>query len=933
MEEIKYIGEHLWVGQVGHFFIILSFVASIFSALSYGFGVKNDESSWKSMGRIGFSVHGISVIGLMGIIFYAMYHKYYEYAYVFQHVSDDLPLKYVLSAFWEGQEGSFLLWAFWHIILGIVVMVKRGEWEAPVMSTLAMVQTFLGLMILGIHVEVFGEVYKLGINPTLLLRDTMDIPLFKNADYLSLIKGTGLNPLLQNYWMTIHPPVTFLGFASLTMPFCFAIAGLWKGKYTEWLKPSLGWSLFSGGILGTGILMGALWAYEALSFGGYWSWDPVENAVLVPWLILIAGLHTHLIARSTQRSIRPTMLFYIMAFILIVYSTFLTRSGILGDTSVHAFTEMGLETLLIIFQVFFLIYGLGWFFYRYKSIPSKKEEESSYSREFWMFIGSLVLLFSGILISGATSLPVFNSIMTYFDENYVGLVINDPIEHYNRYQLWIAVLIAILSSVSLFFRYNEKNWVKRKNKILTRFAIHAVVAAVLTLLISWWLKLYSWQYYLLAFTGAFAMVANLDYIISVLKGKLKLGSSAIAHLGFGMMIIGILASGLNKTVISKNRFVFEKYFNKEDVEKYVKLHKNSPMFAQGYWITYESDTLIGRMRYYTIDFKRTEGEDQKVVEEFKLRPNAAYSNDFRKVAAFNPDTKHYLHKDIFTCVVALSPRRSDVEIAKKFEDTLQYTKYNVALGDTLHTKNNHYIIEEISYDPQHKEYLTKKNDFGVSVKGRAWSDYRPNKILPFETALGLQGSLLYQYPYIEEDLLMRIRPGDALMDMVITPENELDYQPVVYKTFGTQNYGGYQITFNGIDKEPKDPSYEPVEGDIAIGAKLTVTHEGKSYDATPIYLIRNNKLLGAKASVPALGLHIRFTEINPENGQFSFHMAKDKPRTFGKIPIELAENIERSDYLILEANIFPGINLFWLGSLLMMLGLFMAWILRYRSKK
>jgi cytochrome c-type biogenesis protein CcmF len=127
----------------------------------------------------------------------------------------------------------------------------------------------------------------------------MDAPIFSNADYLNLIKGTGLNPLLQNYWMTIHPPTLFLGFASTSIPFAFAMAGFMHKDHKGWLKPVLPWALFSGMILGTGILMGGAWAYEALSFGGYWAWDPVENMSLVPWLILIAGIHTNLIARNT----------------------------------------------------------------------------------------------------------------------------------------------------------------------------------------------------------------------------------------------------------------------------------------------------------------------------------------------------------------------------------------------------------------------------------------------------------------------------------------------------------------------------------------------------------------------------------------------------------------------------------------------------------
>jgi cytochrome c biogenesis factor len=160
-----------------------------------------------------------------------------------------------------------------------------------------------------------------------------EAPIFQRADYLSIPQmqdGQSLNSLLQNYWMVIHPPVLFLGFSSTLIPFAFAFSGLWKKEYGSWTKTALPWTLFSCCVLGTGIMMGAAWAYESLTFGGYWAWDPVENASLVPWLVLIAGLHTQVIYNSTGHSLRATYLFLILGFTLILYSTFLTRSGVLG---------------------------------------------------------------------------------------------------------------------------------------------------------------------------------------------------------------------------------------------------------------------------------------------------------------------------------------------------------------------------------------------------------------------------------------------------------------------------------------------------------------------------------------------------------------------------------------------------------------------------
>ena len=243
--------------------------------------------------------------------------------------------------------------------------------------------------------------YKLGNNPFVLLREHPDfanLPFIKMPDYLARIKdGRGLNPLLQNYWMTIHPPTLFLGFASTVVPFAFAIAGLLRKKFSEWIKPALPWTFFGVMILGTGILMGAAWAYESLSFGGFWAWDPVENASLVPWMTLVGLAHVMLIYKHRKRSLISNYILAIATFFFILYSTFLTRSGILGNSSVHAFTDLGMSGHLLIYMLFFLVLSAFLLIKNYNALKESHEEEHLSSREFWMFIGSLVFFLSAII--------------------------------------------------------------------------------------------------------------------------------------------------------------------------------------------------------------------------------------------------------------------------------------------------------------------------------------------------------------------------------------------------------------------------------------------------------------------------------------------------------------------------------------------------------
>ena len=286
---MDYVGEHLLPGQLGQFFIILSLVVSLAAALAYfkstTSAIVTEKLRWKKFARILFLIEVFSVFSIFGILYFIISNHLFEYKYAWQHSSISLETKYLLACFWEGQEGSFLLWSVWHCLLGLILIKKAKTWEAPVMTIVSVAQFCLTTMIAGIYI--FG--HKIGSSPFVLLRNEMDAPIFSRPNYLSFINdGNDLNPLLQNYWMVIHPPVLFMGFASVIIPFAYAVAGLWTKKYGDWTRPALPWALFSAAMLGLGIMMGAMWAYESLTFGGYWAWDPVENASLVPWLILIA---------------------------------------------------------------------------------------------------------------------------------------------------------------------------------------------------------------------------------------------------------------------------------------------------------------------------------------------------------------------------------------------------------------------------------------------------------------------------------------------------------------------------------------------------------------------------------------------------------------------------------------------------------------------
>ena len=554
---MQFIGEHLLPGKFGHFFVVLSFAASLVAMIAF-FKAANaqdpeEQNSWRRMGRIAFFVDVFAVYAVLATIISIISSRLFEYNFAWEHSSRALSPQYLLACIWEAQEGSFLLWNLWVCILGLILIRKAGKWETPVMTVISFTQLCLATMIMGIYV--FGQ--KIGFNPFLLVRQTemgMQAPIFSQPNYLSIPQmqdGQGLNALLQNYWMVIHPPILFLGFSSTVVPFAYAIAGLWKKDFGGWTRAALPWTLFSACVLGTGIVMGAAWAYEALSFGGYWSWDPVENASLVPWLVMIAGLHTQVIYNATGHSLRATYFFLITQFILVLYETFLTRSGILGDLSVHAFVESGMNVQLGLFVVVFLIPAYALFISRYRKIPHIVKEEATDSREFWMFIGSLILFLSAMYVIIFTSLPVINLLMK--KKVSTG---DDQAFSYNRIEIFIAVLLGLLTAVVQYLKYKGTT----REGLLKKIMVPTAVALVVSVLISVFGGIHYDKYgigylaaiHLAMFAAVYAVVSNASYIRLGLNGKLKAAGGSIAHVGFGLMLVGILLSASKKTVLSVN---------------------------------------------------------------------------------------------------------------------------------------------------------------------------------------------------------------------------------------------------------------------------------------------------------------------------------------------------------------------------------------------
>jgi len=588
---------HTFIGNLGHLFVIIAFVSSVAAAFSYFKAEQSDDIDWKRTARSAFYIHFISVIATVSILYYIIQNNYFEYHYVWSHSSRYLPFYYKISAFWEGQEGSFLLWIFWHIVLGLVIIRTFKSWESPVMFIFSLVQAFLVSMVLGI--VIFN--IKIGSSPFLLTRDVIDAEIFKiDPDFIPE-NGSGLNPLLQNYWMVIHPPTLFLGFAATIVPFSFAIAGLWTRKITEWIKPAIPWVLFSAAALGLGIIMGAYWAYETLNFGGYWNWDPVENAIFVPWLVLIGSIHTMLIYKKNGAAVKISYLLVISSFLLVIYSTFLTRSGILGDSSVHSFTDLGLSGQLLIYLLVFVILSAYLLIKKWKDIPSTKQELTTYNREFWIFIGASVLSLSAFQVILPTSIPVLNAILNNLGIQSSMAPPADQVMFYTRFQVWFGIGIAILTGIGQYFWWRK---IDKKN-LYNEFAVPVVISLILSTLVMVLSGLRSFPFLLLLTSGIFSLVSNGQTVLRLFSKKISLSGGAVAHIGVSLMLIGILySSGLSK-VISLNRsgMIYSNELPDEVNKENILLFNDQPLQMDDYELTYTGRKikLDGYPGYYNKD--------------------------------------------------------------------------------------------------------------------------------------------------------------------------------------------------------------------------------------------------------------------------------------------------------------------------------------------
>lgn len=314
----------------------------------------------------------------------------YTFQYVVSHVSDAQPLLYDLTSFWGGMEGSLLLWAL--LLSGYTLLALRsvGRQRPPLLP---------GLVGVCAGVSVFFLFMLAFVTPPFATSS------FPPAD------GRGMNPLLLNPWMAIHPPTLYLGFVGLTVPFAIVIATLIAGPSEDaGVLLARRWMLWAWYCLTMGLMFGAKWSYVVLGWGGYWAWDPVENAALMPWLVATAFLHSVMIQERREMLTRWNVVLVILAFGLSIFGTFLTRSGVLS--SIHSFTQSPLGAFFLGFLALALLVAFGLVAWRWDELRSRNELDATLSRESAFLLNNVLFLAVAFSVFLGTVFPIVSAVLT-----------------------------------------------------------------------------------------------------------------------------------------------------------------------------------------------------------------------------------------------------------------------------------------------------------------------------------------------------------------------------------------------------------------------------------------------------------------------------------------------------------------------------------------
>ncbi|WNF37118.1 heme lyase CcmF/NrfE family subunit [Bacillaceae bacterium IKA-2] len=516
---------------IGNLTIYLALALAIYAFIIFIVGIFKQDQRFVDSGKAAtLAVFILSSISML-ILFTVLGTSQFQFEYVASYTSSDLPLVYKLAALWAGNAGSLLLWAFFLTMYTVMVAYSRKMKNNPMIpyiSAIMLANTIFFYLILAFVTKPF------------LLLDRVPI------------EGRGLNPMLQDPGMILHPVTLYLGYVGLAVPFAFAIAALiLKSTDAFWLRMTRRWTIVAWCFLTLGNVIGGWWAYLELGWGGYWAWDPVENASFMPWLTVTAYLHSVMIQERKGMLKIWNISLIILSYALTLFGTFLVRSGVL--TSVHAFGDSNLGGYFLIFMALVVIFSIYVLMSRYHLLKQDSGQfESFLSKETSFLVNNLILI-------GATFAVFWGTIFPLVSEAVRGTKVTVGIPFFNTVMSPILLALIFVMAICPLIAWQRSSM---KN-IKDNFMIPAIISLVIVgLLVGLGMRA---AYPIIAFgIISFALLTNLLEFYRGVKARRKVTSEAyptalyrlmirnrrryggyIVHLGIGLMAIGIVGSAFD----------------------------------------------------------------------------------------------------------------------------------------------------------------------------------------------------------------------------------------------------------------------------------------------------------------------------------------------------------------------------------------------------
>lgn len=558
--------------NIGNLFLTLALPVSIYSIFTLIFGLKNPKLIQNGRRALHLVTILVSISSIM--LVFAFVTDSFELEYVSAYSSRALPLIYKFAGIWAGLDGSLLFWVWLIVIYSSINAIRNKGREFPVTdATIQIVAAFFLVMLI------------FEANP---FKAVLPAP----AD------GSGLNPLLQNYFMIFHPPALYLGYVGFTIPFAYAIAALISSDSLQdrdsWVRDVRFWTVMSWLFLTIGNILGAMWAYVELGWGGFWAWDPVENAGILPWFTATAFLHSIIVQEKRGMFRLWNLALVILTFLLTIFGTFITRSGVIK--SVHSFSDITIGTYFIIFLVVAVLVSAYLFAKNYRSLRSTRGIESVFSRESAFCLNNILFIFALIAVFVGTVFPLLT-------ELFMGQKLEVGPPFFNRVMAPIGILILFLTGIG-----PELSWGKLGKGIIKREFLLPGIFAIVALIVAALFGVRKWFPLAVSAGSVFVFITIIDEFIrasrvnhgffSLFRRAPRRYGGYIVHLGVVFLFIGIAGSAYQEefdlSIIkgekeSASNYTLElnsiNWVHKADIEGVVTTVK-----------VYDGEKLIGNLR-------------------------------------------------------------------------------------------------------------------------------------------------------------------------------------------------------------------------------------------------------------------------------------------------------------------------------------------------